>query len=184
MALPLNQCGSGIGQVAAILYVVLTANHPQVIIIDEPQSLLHPGAIRKLIEVLKRYPQHQYIMATHSPTVITSANPATVTVARLEGVETRLQAIDIRQTQDLQLYLADIGARLSDVFGADNILWVEGQTEELAFPLILSQIAHRSLMGTAIVGIRQTGDLEGVMPNEYLSYIADSPARQPFCRLH
>jgi hypothetical protein len=161
LALPLNQCGSGIGQVAAILYVVLTAVHPQVIIIDEPQSLLHPGAIRKLIEVLKRYPQHQYILATHSPTVITSANPATVTIARLEGVETRLQSIDIRQTQDLQLYLADIGARLSDVFGADNVLWVEGQTEELAFPLILSQIAHRSLMGTAIVGIRQTGDLEG-----------------------
>lgn len=161
LALPLNQCGSGIGQVAAILYVVLTAVHPQVIIIDEPQSLLHPGAIRKLIEVLKRYPQHQYILATHSPTVITSANPATVTIARLEGVETRLQSIDVQQTQDLQLYLGDIGARLSDVFGADNVLWVEGQTEELAFPLILSQIAGHSLMGTAIVGIRQTGDLEG-----------------------
>ncbi|HEY1938173.1 MAG TPA: AAA family ATPase [Candidatus Angelobacter sp.] len=161
LALPLSQCGSGIGQVAAILYVVLTANFPQVIIIDEPQSLLHPGAIRKLIEVLKRYPQHQYILATHSPTVITSASPATVTCARLDGMETTFQTIDTRQTQDLQLYLADIGARLSDVFGADNVLWVEGQTEELAFPLILSQIARRSLMGTSIIGIRQTGDLEG-----------------------
>lgn len=161
LALPLNQCGSGIGQVAAILYVVLTASHPQVIIVDEPQSLLHPGAVRALIAVLKRYPQHQYIFATHSPTVITASNPSTVAVARLEGVETRLQTIDTRQTQDLQLYLADIGARLSDVFGADSILWVEGQTEESAFPLILSRVAGRSLMGTAIIGIKQTGDLEG-----------------------
>jgi hypothetical protein len=161
LALPLNQCGSGIGQVAAILYVVLTASHPQVIIIDEPQSLLHPGAIRTLIEVLKGYPQHQYIFATHSPTVITASNPSTVTVAKLEGMETRFQTIDTRQTQDLQLYLADIGARLSDVFGADSILWVEGQTEEASFPLILNQVAHRSLMGTAIIGIKQTGDLEG-----------------------
>ena len=161
LALPLNQCGSGIGQVVAILYVVLTANLPQVIIIDEPQSLLHPGAVRKLIEVLKMYPQHQYIFATHSPTVITAANPSTVTVARLVGVETQFQTIDTRQAQDLQLYLADIGARLSDVFGADNILWVEGQTEEQAFPFILSGMTNRSLMGTAIVGVKQTGDLEG-----------------------
>jgi predicted ATPase len=161
LALPLNLCGSGIAQVVAILYVVLTASHSQVILIDEPQSLLHPGAVRKLIEVLKRFPRHQYILATHSPTVITASNPSTVTVAKLEGVETRFQRIDTRQTQDLQLYLADIGARLSDVFGADNILWVEGQTEELAFPFILSTIPNRSLMGTAIIGIKQTGDLEG-----------------------
>jgi len=37
------------------LYVVMTSVHPQVIIIDEPQNFLHPGAVRKLIEVLKRY---------------------------------------------------------------------------------------------------------------------------------
>jgi hypothetical protein len=60
----------------------------------------------------------------------------------------------------LQFYLAEIGARLSDVFGADNILWVEGQTEEQCFPLILRGIAGRNLMGTAILGIRETGDFE------------------------
>jgi hypothetical protein len=75
LAIPLDECGSGVGQVLAVLYVVMTSHHPQVILIDEPQSFLHPGAIRKLIEVLKRYPQHQYILTTHSPTVITSAEP-------------------------------------------------------------------------------------------------------------
>jgi AAA domain, putative AbiEii toxin, Type IV TA system/AAA domain len=75
LALPLNQCGSGVGQVLAILYVVMTAQTPQTIVIDEPQSFLHPGAVRKLMEVLRRYPIHQYILATHSPTVITSTDP-------------------------------------------------------------------------------------------------------------
>lgn len=37
----------------------------------------------------------------------------------------------------------------------------EGQTEEACFPIILEKIAERSLMGTAVVGIRQTGDLQG-----------------------
>ncbi|MGH7492678.1 MAG: hypothetical protein ACREOO_09820, partial [bacterium] len=57
--------------------------------------------------------------------------------------------------------LTEVGARLSDVFGAEDILWVEGHTEELCFPLILSRIAKQGLLGTAIIGIVQIGDLEG-----------------------
>jgi hypothetical protein len=161
LTVSLNECGSGVGQVLAILYVVLTATTPQTIIIDEPQSFLHPGAVRKLIEVLKRYPQHQYIFATHSPTVIVASEPSTLAMIQIQGVEARLQSLSTNDSKELQLCLADIGARLSDVFGADNILWVEGQTEEISFPIILKSVAGVSLMGTAIVGIRQTGDLEG-----------------------
>jgi ABC-type cobalamin/Fe3+-siderophores transport system ATPase subunit len=159
LAIPLNECGSGVGQVLAILYVLLTSDQPQVIIVDEPQSFLHPGAVRKLIEVLKRYPKHQYIFATHSPTVIAAANPATLIMVRATAGESVLEAMDTRDANHLQSYLSEIGARLSDVFGADSTLWVEGQTEEACFPLILRE-SHRSLMGTAIVGIRQTGDMQ------------------------
>jgi len=160
LAVPLNQCGSGIGQVLAILYVVMESHFPQTIIVDEPQSFLHPGAIRKLIEILKLYPQHQYIFATHSPTVITASDPATLIVMKQFRGETTLTSIDINNRNDLRTYLAEIGARLQDVFGADDVLWVEGQTEELCFPKILRQLTEKkSLMGTAILGIRQVGDL-------------------------
>jgi energy-coupling factor transporter ATP-binding protein EcfA2 len=161
LAIPLDDCGSGVGQVLAILYVVMTSYDPQVIIVDEPQSFLHPGAVRKLIEVLTRYPQHQYIFATHSTTVITAAEPSTLTIVRASEAETSLQALEPESEKDLQSYLLEIGARLSDVFGADRILWVEGQTEEACFPKILRSIANARLGGTAIVGIRQTGDMTG-----------------------
>ena len=160
LAIPLNECGSGVGQVLSILYLVLTSDHPQVIIIDEPQNFLHPGAVRKLIDVLKKYPQHQYILATHSPVVITASNPATFTIVRATDGESVLEAMNPSNAKHLQAYLSEIGARLSDVFGADNILWVEGQTEEQCFPLLLRKIANRSLMGTAIVGIRETSALQ------------------------
>ena len=160
LTIPLNQCGSGVGQVLAILYVVMTADHPQSIIIDEPQSFLHPGAIRKLFDVLKRYPQHQYILATHSPTVISASDPATVTMLKLTNRETTFQSVSPTDTKELQVYLGEIGARLADVFGADNILWVEGRTEEICFARILKSIARRALMGTVILSVRQTGDLE------------------------
>jgi len=156
----LDQCGTGVGQILAMLYVVLNSEYPRTIIIDEPQSFLHPGAIRKLIEILKQNPQHQYIIATHSPTIITAAAPETITVVRQEDAESSYQRIDATEARQLSFYLADIGARLSDVFGADNILWVEGQTEEICYPKIIRELCERSLMGIAVVGVLHTSDLE------------------------
>jgi len=60
----------------------------------------------------------------------------------------------------LSRFLSEIGARLSDVFGADDILWVEGRTEEQCFPLIISRLVERPLLGTAVVGVVHTGDFE------------------------
>jgi hypothetical protein len=82
-------------------------------------------------------------------------------MVRATDGESVLEIMDPGNAKHLQAYLSEIGARLSDVFGADNILWVEGQTDEECFPLILRKIEGRSLMGTTIVGIRQTGDLQG-----------------------
>lgn len=161
LALPLSECGTGVGQVMAILYVMLHPETAQTLIIDEPQSFLHPGAARKLIEVLKVNSKQQIIMATHSATIISAAEPETITIVTLKDGRTELDQLDVRNSKALETCLAEIGARLSDVFGADNVLWVEGATEAICYPIILSRIAKRTLMGTAIIGVRQVGDLEG-----------------------
>lgn len=160
LAVRLEESGTGIAQVLALLYVVLTADFPQVILIDEPQSFLHPGAVRKLIEILKQHPQHQFIITTHSPTAVTAADPDVLLLLRLREAETVIERLDVGEAGNLRVFLAEIGARLSDVFGADNILWVEGRTEEDCLPKILRQ-RGRPLLGTAIVGVLQTGDFEG-----------------------
>jgi hypothetical protein len=68
--------------------------------------------------------------------------------------------LDPKENDQLRAYLSEIGARLSDAFGADDILWVEGPTEEICLPLILEKVARCSLMGTAVIGVKHTGDLE------------------------
>lgn len=50
LAIPLIHSGTGVSQVLAMLYVVLFADYPRIIIIDEPQSFLNPGAVRKLFD--------------------------------------------------------------------------------------------------------------------------------------
>ena len=160
LAIPLSESGTGIGQVLAMLYVVLTAEYPRTIIIDEPQSFLNPGAVRKLIEILKQSTQHQFIITTHSPEVVSVVNPQTLFLLRKVEAETVIEQLQSTEAQDQKLLLSEVGARLSDVFGADNILWVEGATEELSFPLVVEKVLNKALQGTKILGVVQTGDFE------------------------
>ncbi|WP_449420567.1 ATP-dependent nuclease [Phormidium nigroviride] len=161
LAFPLSEYRTGTGQVLAILYAVLASPEPRTIIIDEPQSYLHPGAAKKLIEILKEFQQHQYFIATHSAEIISAANPSTIVKLRSEGGETKASMMNAKDIKEQRSLLAELGVSLSDVFGADSILWVEGPTEELCFPLILSKLAPKLLTGTKIISIKNTGDLLG-----------------------
>lgn len=160
LAVPLNDCGTGIGQVLAMLYVVTNSDSPRTIIIDEPQSFLHPAAIRKLFDIFKRYPQHQFIVSTHSPSAVTAANPKTLILLRREGNETKSEVLNIQEASELRLFLHEIGARLSDVFGADNILWVEGRAEEVCLHTVVEKVMKKELLGTEIIGVLPIGELE------------------------
>ena len=162
LAVPLAESGTGVGQVLAILYVALTSEYPRTIIIDEPQSFLHPGAVRKLIDVLRDESllPHQYVITTHSPTVIAAAMPRVLLAARKEDMTSRIDPIDVAEAESVQRFLDEIGTTLIDVFGADDILWVEGPTEVRCFPLIFSDLIGRPLLGTLIRGVRHTGDFD------------------------
>jgi hypothetical protein len=160
LAVPLSESGSGVGQVLAILYVVTQMAHPQVILIDEPQSFLHPGAVRKLLEILRAHPKHQFVIATHSPAALTAADAETTIQVRNTGGVATLQAASMSDAKSARTLLADLGVRLEDVFGFDRVLWVEGKTEELCFPVVLRDVMHERIAGTAIVGLTETGDFE------------------------
>ncbi len=162
LAISLSESGTGIGQVLAILYVVLTSEFPRVILIDEPNSFLHPSAARNVIEILRNeFPQHQYIVSTHSPEIIKASNPNSVNLIRWERPQSIVEAMDLHQIQDIQKCLREVGAKLSDVFGADAILWVEGPTEEECFPRLLLRLNKTPPVGISIVGVKNTGDLLG-----------------------
>ncbi|MEI1376930.1 AAA family ATPase [Nostoc sp. UHCC 0926] len=159
LSLSLSSCGSGVGQVLAILYIIVSSEEPRTLIIDEPQSFLHPGAAKKLIETIKQFPQHQYFIATHSPEIITTANPSNIVKLQYQDSETTASVVNSKEIESQNEILAELGVRLSDVFGADSILWVEGPTEEKCFPLILEKVARTTLMGIKILSVNSTDAL-------------------------
>lgn len=174
LSIPLSDSGTGIGQVLAMLYVVVTSDSPRVVVIDEPQSFLHPGAVRKLLEILRSYPQHQYIITTHSPVALApSTIDATLLIRRDEArQESLVERIDPRRAEDMRGFLAEVGARLSDVFGADSILWVEGKTEETCFPELIRQVASVPLQGVQILGVISTDELAAKFANRVFDIYA------------
>lgn len=159
LAIPLEQSGTGVGQVLAILCVVMIVKSG-VIVIDEPNSFLHPGAAKALIQVLKQYSQHQYVLATHSADLIATANPEIIHLVKWDGGESRVLGIDSTKVNDLREVLTEVGVSFSDLFGYDRAIWVEGPTEEICFPLILEKLLKRVEFGLIFLAVRNTGDFE------------------------
>jgi hypothetical protein len=161
LVVPLSQSGTGIGQVLAALYVIVTSDTPRTIIIDEPNTFLHPGALRALLEIMANAPlPHQYIMTTHAPDVIGMRQPTTVYMTRWDQEQTRVEGMASGVVADTRRSLLEVGARLSDLTGFDRVLWVEGPTEQECLPRVLRQFHGTSLSGTAIIAVRNTGDFE------------------------
>jgi predicted ATPase len=111
LTISLSESGTGVGQVLAILYVALTSAFPSTILIDEPNSFLHPSAARKLIEILRRdFSQHQYIVTTHSPEIIRTAQVNTLTLIRWEKPQSIVEQLDVNQLEEMQKCLLEVGA--------------------------------------------------------------------------
>jgi len=138
LAVPLNESGTGLAQVLAILYVVVTYPTAQ-IIVDEPNSFLHPGATRRLLAVLRRFDQHQYLLTTHTADVIAATQPEKLLLLRWDEEESQTVIVSNSgaTVEHIRASLSEIGATLSDVFGFDLVVFVEGPTERECFPLFV-----------------------------------------------
>lgn len=70
-----SEAFAGSGEFAAIMlvYAVSSAPEKSLILLDEPETSLHPGAQKELIEYLMNEAlrkKHQIIMSTHSPSIV------------------------------------------------------------------------------------------------------------------
>jgi hypothetical protein len=126
LTVPLANCGTGVGQLLALLYVV-SRTRASVIIIDEPNSFLHPGAARALIAILREYREHQFIISTHFPEVFSASEPQKIILLKYIDEQTVLNEIDSDDINGARYVLDEIGAKLSDVLGADVGTWGEQQ---------------------------------------------------------
>jgi predicted ATPase len=125
-ALNLKSLGTGVEQLLMTLVVGLTGEGPTAVILEEPETNLHPGAQRALLTLIRDWSSTKpYILATHSPVFLDASLRAEVLlVTRQAGVS------DVKSlgTESLEA-LDNLGVRLSDVLSADRLLLVEGPSD-------------------------------------------------------
>jgi len=121
------------------LVVGLTEQPPFVLVVEEPETNLHPAAQRALLGLFQSWALERLIVvATHS-TVMLDWSPGgdrLWLVKRSEGVSD-VAAVDIEPMS----VFTSLGVRLSDVLSAERVLVVEGPTDEdllsIWFPALL-----------------------------------------------
>ncbi|PDS29592.1 ATP-dependent nuclease [Rhizobium phaseoli] len=184
LAIPLNECGTGVAQVLAILYVAVAYPAAQ-IIIDEPNSFLHPAATRRLLHVLRRFDQHQFLLSTHAAEVIAATRPENLILLRWdeEQSESLITTNSGEDIDHVRTSLGEIGATLADIFGYDLVVFVEGPTEKACFPLLLPA-GNRTAIN--FVAMREASALTSTKPQAlfdiYANGVASSALLPPVTR--
>lgn len=169
LSTPMARMGAGIGNVIAMLYVVLTSREPQVIAIDEPNAFLHPRALRELLAILESEgKQHQFILTAHSADVLTAVTARSISLLEFDGVATTVRHVGSKDLHAFRGGLADLGIRMTDLHAKDHVFWVEGQTEELVMPEILRWACPEVAAGTSVLRVERTGTFskKGIEPEE------------------
>ena len=161
LAVPINQVGTGVGNALAMLYVALTAQTQRFILLEEPNSFLHPRALRELLAILAEIGgKHQFFVATHSSDVLRTIHASTVTLLEYDGQQTTVKQTTGKKLHELKAGLIDLGISLTDLHGCDKVIWVEGETEEAIFPTLLRHYFPKLAQGIAVLPLHATGDFE------------------------
>jgi predicted ATPase len=160
LAIPLNECGTGVGQALSMLSILVGSDIGRTIIIDEPQSFLHPGAAIALVKIMNEHDKHQYIFSTHSPEILSAANPSSINAIDYRDSESNVKGLNLGQSDELRSVFDRLGIDFS-IFFSTKVLWVEGPTEEKAFPLIVEAFLGEDVAaGLTVRGLADTGSIQ------------------------
>jgi len=154
--IPLNRQGTGIQR--AFLWSALGAladlghlkkvgaENPRILLIDEPESFLHPSAIRSARENLYNIAElknWQVIASTHSPILVDVSKPHT-SIVRVDsptpGESRVFQTDKVIFDEDERTMLKMIrtcNPVVNEFFFADKVILVEGETEQVVLSWLL-----------------------------------------------
>jgi hypothetical protein len=126
----LHDMGGGIEQLLMVATVLQTTGEESTLFLEEPESHLHAGAQRYLIERLYTG-DRQVFVATHSPTFVNLSRRRSLYQISYAGGRTTIDRLG--DADSLGAMLEDIGARNSDVLLSDAVLFVEGPSDRGVF---------------------------------------------------
>ena len=139
---PIYDWGDGTQQIIIIFYSLYIHKDEEdnVFFIEEPEMYLHPGILRKFIEVLNSeiFKNHQYFITSHSNIILDTSADSNIDMSIFKFKKVKKQQkeeiaefmIEQCNNGDVSL-LNELGVRNSSVFLSNCSIWVEGITDRL-----------------------------------------------------
>ncbi len=116
-------------QFVYIMSFLRNAPEQSVVVLDEPDRVLHPRLQRILLQEIEKTADkrgQQVIIASHSPSLI---NPALINP--LGGIVLRASGGRCTTLTDRRDVLDDLGVKSADLAQANGVIWVEGPTDRI-----------------------------------------------------
>ncbi len=138
LQLPLSAYGAGVREIIALVSKILLHGKNKVVLIEEPETHLHPGLQRELLGLLKELGSilgNQYFITTHSSLFVDGLEKIKGNIFHVLSIPhgenpcecTRVLPVDSSNTRTL---LIDLGVKPSDLLFANGVVVVEGPTDE------------------------------------------------------
>lgn len=128
----IHEMGFGIRQLIMMACVLISRDKDHLILIENPENHLHPGAQRILMEFIKNNIQENQIMITsHSTIFLNQKSNSIFTITNTP--EDGTKSTKIIDLEDFSFAMNQLGSRNSDILMADFVFFVEGKTDEMIF---------------------------------------------------
>ncbi len=136
----LEQVGGGVEQTLAIAMALISESADRPLLIDEPETNLHPSSQRTLVrKIMAMRGERMLFITTHSPVILNEfSRHDDVRIYRIAAGLAENDRVEPCQTnKDIRSALDSIGAQPSDILQTDCVLWVEGPTEAIVLRHLL-----------------------------------------------
>lgn len=122
------------------------------VIFDEPENHLHPAMQRSLVQkFLSAFPKAQFIIATHSPFIVSSVKDSAVYVLKYDQVESQVQTGINSRVSSIKLdnvnKAGSASEILRDVLGIPVTLpeWAENELRSIASRFTIKEINPQNI---------------------------------------
>jgi predicted ATP-dependent endonuclease of OLD family len=168
----LSNTSSGVQQAAILATKIMTCRSGGILLIEEPELHLHAGAQRALREIIEKHSSDvQFFITTHSTIFTDLGNGSNVFLVTKQGRQSSVRPIS--EPAELKLVKSELGHSNVDLYGFDLLVFVEGDSEELALPIIADCLGFNfPRSGVLLQNLKGASKAKKLA--QYLEYLRDA----------